>query len=65
MYFLKNLPGWERALRVLVGLGLVVWGSLGGELRLVAVVAGIAFAGMGVVGWCPACAALGRRRRDA
>ena len=63
MLYVKNLPTWERVLRVALGAALaagalVLWPGLVGW-----VVAG-ACAGMalsGLLGFCPACALAGRR----
>ncbi|MBT9459996.1 MAG: DUF2892 domain-containing protein [Burkholderiaceae bacterium] len=65
MFFLKrNLPHWERALRIVTGVaiaaavygglttGLITWLALGSAATLVLT----AF-----VGFCPACAMVGRR----
>lgn len=63
MLYVKNVPGWERVLRV--GLGAVVallalrlLGGVGGAL-LAASAAGIALSGL--LGFCPMCAMVGRR----
>lgn len=65
MFYKKNLPGWERALRVVAGVGMVACGLFGG---LPGAVIGYAIAGTGVVtlltgfvGFCPMCAMVGRR----
>nr|WP_316639226.1 DUF2892 domain-containing protein [uncultured Roseateles sp.] len=65
MFFIKrNLPHWERALRIITGVaiaaavyaglttGLVTWLALGSAATLVLT----AF-----IGFCPACAMVGRR----
>ena len=64
LYLKRNLPNRERALRVGLGLALVVAGLgvlhatwLGIGLAAVAVVP----IATGVVGFCPGCAAVGRR----
>ncbi len=63
MFYVKNVPGWERVLRVLVGLAVVAWAvmGLGGTQGwlLAAAAAGIVVSGL--VGFCPACAMVGRR----
>lgn len=64
MLYSKNIPGWERALRVVMGVGLValsVWyfgsnttgwvvGAMGGMAMMT-----------GMIGFCPACAMVGRK----
>jgi hypothetical protein len=62
MVYVKNIPGWERALRIVAGAAALAvpllmggwpgWGlGLGG--------AGLALSGL--FGFCPACAMVGRR----
>lgn len=66
MWYAKNVPGWERLVRIGAGLGVAV----GGVLLLGRVVgwlvaasaAGIVVSGL--VGFCPACAMVGRRLKD-
>ena len=62
-FYAKNLPGWERTLRVVLSAAVIA-----GTLALLAapwswVVASSAlgFAVTGLVGFCPACALVGRR----
>jgi Protein of unknown function (DUF2892) len=64
MFYRKNLPGWERAARVLGGAAMISCGFLG--LRGLPI--GYLIAGAGVVivmtgffGFCPMCAMAGRR----
>jgi hypothetical protein len=64
MFYRKNLPGWERAMRVVAGLILVAWGLIG----LPATPLGYLFAASGAVailtgffGFCPMCAMVGRK----
>lgn len=64
MVYMKNVPGWERALRVLAGLAMIAYG-LGG---LPGSGAGYLLAGAGAgavlsgfFGFCPMCALAGRR----
>lgn len=63
MFYVKNVPGWERVLRVVLGLmavlaGLQLVGGLWGVL-LAASAAGIVASGL--FGFCPMCAMVGRR----
>ncbi len=64
MFYVKNVPGWERAVRVAMGVGLLAaslayFGStIGGW---VAGLAGAMAVMTGLVGYCPACAMIGRR----
>jgi Protein of unknown function (DUF2892) len=64
MFYAKNVPGWERMLRVIAGLAMIAFGLLG----LPGQVIGYAFAAGGVVaaltgfvGFCPMCALVGRK----
>jgi hypothetical protein len=63
MFYRKNIYSWEQWSRVVLGLV-----GIGAGLVLVGGVAGyfIAAAGLGIgvtglIGWCPACAMVGRR----
>lgn len=63
MLYVKNVPGWERVLRVLVGAGgaaAALWAVPGGAGVLLAVGAA-GFVLSGLLGFCPACAMVGRR----
>jgi hypothetical protein len=64
MFYRKNLPGWERAMRVVAGGAMIVYGLIGPSAGPV----GYALAGAGAVailtgfvGFCPMCAMVGRR----
>jgi hypothetical protein len=63
MLYVKNVPNWERVLRVVAGVAGVAGAMhlIGGTegLLLAAAAAGIAISGL--VGFCPACAMVGRR----
>lgn len=64
MVYPKNLPVWERVLRVLVGAALVAYGLIGAPSLLIAVLAFASAAVVivtGFVGYCPACAVAGRK----
>lgn len=65
MFYRKNLPRWERGVRVVAGAAMIACGLLG---DLPGTVAGYAIAASGVVtlltgfvGFCPMCAMVGRR----
>lgn len=64
MFYRKNLPGWERAMRavggvVMIGYGLLgIPGTMSGYLIAAAGAAAIA---TGFFGFCPMCALVGRR----
>lgn len=64
MSFKRNIPGWERAVRAGLGIGLlaVVW--IVPLTGLVGWVVGLSGGGMmasAMMGFCPACAMAGRR----
>ena len=66
MIYQKNLPVWERAIRVMIGLGLIAGGLVG--LHGSAAGYGLAVMGgmvmvTGFIGFCPACAMVGRKSR--
>ncbi|HEX7867193.1 MAG TPA: DUF2892 domain-containing protein [Variovorax sp.] len=66
MLYAKNLPGWERALRIAMGLvGLVFaaigWGTAGFGLAVAIALTGAVLALTGLFGFCPMCAMVGRK----
>lgn len=68
MFYLKrNVPGWERLVRVMMAIGLgaaaLLWGVSGPMQVGLGVMAVMALM-TGVVGYCPACAMVGRRHVD-
>lgn len=68
MFFLKrNLPHWERALRIGTG-AIIAWtalhGFVAGILFWLALATAATLLLTAFVGFCPACAMLGRRYLD-
>ena len=64
MLYRKNLPNWERWLRVIVGLALIGYALLGTPSMIIAAVATVSVAFIiitGFEGFCPACALVGRK----
>ena len=73
MFYRKNLPGGERAMRSVGGVVMIAYGLLGllgmpGLLSMPGTMAGYVIAGTGAVavltgsiGFCPMCAMVGRR----
>lgn len=64
MFYRKNLPGWERAIRVIAGLALIAWGLLqfpDAPLGYVIAAGGASAILTGFFGFCPMCAMVGRR----
>jgi Protein of unknown function (DUF2892) len=67
MLYRKNIYSWEQLLRVVGGTAIGAWGFVGAWGTLLgygAAAAGVLLVLTGVVGWCPACAAVGRRLKD-
>ena len=64
-FFVKNLPNWERVLRIVVAAAAVLLALLAlpapRNWMLACVAAG--FGATGLIGFCPACALVGRRLR--
>lgn len=59
----KNVPGWERTVRVLMGIGMIVGGLVmwpGSWMGYVTAAAGAMIIGTGMMGFCPMCAIGGR-----
>lgn len=66
MFYAKNLPVWERTARVLAGsimmaCGFVLQGLAGTPLGYAVMAAGAGALLTGFVGFCPACAMVGRK----
>jgi hypothetical protein len=64
MFYRKNLPGWERAMRVVAGLVLIAWGWLAfaaTPLGYAIVAGGVTAIVTGFFGFCPMCAMVGRK----
>ncbi len=64
MFYAKNLPKWERSLRMLVGLiggglAFISWGT--STPGLLAGLACASIAVTGLFGFCPMCAMVGRK----
>lgn len=64
MLYVKNVPGWERAVRLAIGVGLVAaavvhFGStpIGWGVGAMGAMAAMS----GLLGFCPACAMVGRK----
>ena len=64
MFYRKNLPGWERLVRIVAGVAMLACGLIG----LSGLPVGFMIAGVGAItiltgfiGFCPACAMAGRR----
>lgn len=64
MFFQKNLPGIERAIRIAIGLCMICMGLMFAPqewMKWSAVAAGVMAACTGFIGFCPMCAMVGRK----
>ena len=69
MFYPKNVPNIERVARTLIGFALIVLALFGAPLigSLSPIVSGLLIASAvtlvvtGFIGWCPACAMVGRK----
>jgi hypothetical protein len=63
MFYVKNVPNWERVLRVIAGGAASVAGFklLGGTAGTLVTLSAAGIVASGLVGFCPACALVGRR----
>ncbi len=63
MFWIKNIPSWERGLRLAAGAGLIAAGVFTDPLAWkTALIFGGAIAILtALIGFCPACALAGRR----
>ena len=63
MFYVKNIPGWERAVRIAAGAGTaaLAYTQVGGMAGMVIAASAAGIALTGLVGFCPMCAMVGRR----
>jgi hypothetical protein len=69
MFYPKNVPNIERALRVLGGIALIALAAFGGPEvggsewfgAGLLVASAVVMIVTGFIGWCPACALIGRK----
>ena len=64
MIYMKNLPLWERTLRIALGAGALAFAFLNWGGSAVATGAGLTGATLaltGLLGFCPMCAMVGRK----
>jgi hypothetical protein len=63
MFYVKNVPTWERVLRVVAGLAVVAWSvqALGGLWGALVALSAAGIVLSGLFGFCPACAMVGRK----
>lgn len=60
MFYIKNVPNWERALRILLSVGAAIYAYQTGYGPLVAGLIA-SFSLTGIFGFCPMCAMVGRK----
>ncbi|POR46323.1 Protein of unknown function (DUF2892) [Paraburkholderia eburnea] len=63
MFYVKNVPGWERIVRVILGATVIVLALifLKGAPGVIVALAAAGIVISGLVGFCPACALVGRK----
>jgi hypothetical protein len=63
MFYVKNVPQWERVLRIVMGLMALGFAAMswGAPLAVGAGVMGAVLAMTGLFGFCPMCAMVGRK----
>ena len=64
MFYVKNVPTWERILRVIVGMGFLAFAYMNWGVSSIGVGTGIIGAVLsmtGLMGFCPMCAMVGRK----
>jgi hypothetical protein len=63
MFYVKNVPAWERVVRIILGIVVAALAlvHLKGVLGVIVAVAAVGIVVSGLVGFCPACALVGRR----
>lgn len=62
-FFVKNIPGWERSVRIILALAIVVLSAifLSQPWNWIVALGAAGFGLTGIIGFCPACALVGRR----
>jgi Protein of unknown function (DUF2892) len=67
MFYIKNVPSWERTLRVVAGVATIAYGLFGLKGTLVGYLvaaSGVIIILTGFTGFCPMCALAGRRLKN-
>jgi hypothetical protein len=64
MFYIKNVPVWERLIRAGIGIALIAYVLLGQPSMLISALSLFSAAFVivtGFWGWCPMCALVGRK----
>lgn len=64
MFYIKNVPNWERVLRTVIGMAALAFAVMSWGVSGMAVAAGVMGAMLamtGLFGFCPMCAMAGRK----
>jgi hypothetical protein len=63
MFYVKNVPAWERVVRIILGMvgAMLFIVFLKGVAGIIGALAAAGIAISSLVGFCPACAMVGRR----
>ena len=64
MFYVKNVPVWERILRIALGVALTLYVIIATPAMLITVLSlftAVFVVVTGFVGWCPMCAMVGRK----
>lgn len=63
MFYVKNLPNWERVARPIVSLAAIAWAAvnLSGVVAWIVIASAAGITLSGIFGFCPMCAMVGRR----
>lgn len=63
MFYAKNVPAWERIIRIALGVMALVYAAMswGSPLSMGAGIMGAILSMTGLIGFCPMCAMVGRK----
>jgi hypothetical protein len=63
MFYAKNVPGWERIVRIVIGVMALAFAAMswGSPIAVGAGVMGAVLSMTGLIGFCPMCAMVGRK----
>lgn len=67
MFYPKNVPNIERGIRIMLGLviiGAALIANLALPLAGILIASAVFIMATGFVGWCPACAMVGRKLKN-